>query len=44
MICWVGLHIMAQPYAQYGQRPQECGLSPCKYYGSVKENDPTALN
>ena len=31
-------------HAQHGQRPHDWGPSQCKYYGSVKQNDPAALN
>ena len=30
-------------HAQHGQRPHEWGPPQCKYYGSVKHNDPAAL-
>ena len=29
-------------HAQHGKRPQEWGPPQCKYYVSVKHNDPTA--
>ena len=34
----------SHPHAHYGQRLQELGLPQCKYYGSVKQNDPAAMN
>ena len=32
------------PHVPHGQRPQEWGPPQCKYYGSVKHDDPSALN
>ena len=32
------------PHAQHSQRPREWGSPQCNYYGSVKHNDPAALN
>ena len=44
MIRWVNI-VGAQcigTHVQHGQRPQEWGPPQCKYYGSVKHNDPAA--
>ena len=30
-------------HAKHGQRPQEWGLAQCKYYCSMKHNDPAVL-
>ena len=30
-------------HAQHGQRPQEWGAPQCKYYGSVKHDNPATL-
>ena len=44
MIRWVNI-VGSQcndTYAQYDQRPQELCYPQCKYYGSMKRNDPAA--
>ena len=40
IIRWINI-VGAQYNGTHGQRPQEWGTPQCKYYSSVKHNDPT---
>ena len=43
MIRWINI-VGAQYNGTHGQRPQEWGTPQCKYYSSVKHNDPTVAS